>query len=98
MPPKTRHPPSPVVASRLPDVPVPTAVYLAIAVTPLTPPVGAGALPTSTSSADPVGGVMTLESRTGFLLPSCGQVTDEVIRRELSVWPGCLLPAASRLA
>ena len=57
------------------------AVYLAIAVIPPTPAVGVGALPTSTSSAEPVGGVMMLDSRTGFLVPSCGQVTDEVIRR-----------------
>src|SRR5271165_5949530 len=79
IPPKTRQPSELVVASSVPGEWVRMEVYFTTAVTPATPAVGAGAFPTSTSSADPVGGVMMLDSLTGGRMPSAGQVTEDVI-------------------
>ena len=61
-----------------------------LAVTPATPAVGAGALPTSISRPEPVGGVMMLDSLTSGRLAasSSGQVTVEVI---WTLAPFCLV-------
>ena len=77
MSPNTTQPAELVVPSRVCGVVEPTGVKVTLAVTPATPAVGAGALPTSTSRPEPVGGVMMLDSLTSGRLetPSRGQVT-----------------------
>ena len=91
IPPKTRQPDELVVASSVPGVWVKIEVYLTMTVTPATPAVGAGAFPTSTSSAEPVGGVIMLDSLTGDRVPSVGQVTEDVIWTLAAVWAVVLL-------
>ena len=66
----------------------PAGVYLTMAVTPATPLVATGALSASTSSAEPVGGVMMLEAVTAdlFVAFCASQVTVEVIAKALPLW------------
>ena len=81
MSPKTTQPAVLVTPWRVCGEAVPVGVKVTITVTPATPSVGAGSLPTSTSSPEPVGGVMMLDRLTSgrFAMPSRGQVTLEVI-------------------
>ena len=90
MAPKTMQPELVVVASSVETDEVPTAVYLTSTVTSATPAVGAGALPTSTSRADPVGGVTTPVSTTGAAFAMArAQLTVDVIRSALLIWFLC---------
>src|SRR5438046_2415149 len=61
MPPNTMHPADPVVPS---SVTVPPEAYVTTALTPETPTSGSRPLSTSTSSAEPTGGVTIPCSRT----------------------------------
>src|SRR5207302_9048595 len=75
---KTVHPPEPVVASSVPVGEV--AGYETSALTPLTFPSGSWPLRTSTSRAEPMGGVMMPRSRTPGVLRAAsavGHVTND---------------------
>ena len=90
MSPKTMQPALLVVPSRVSVLVELVGVKVTTAVTPGTPSVGLGLLPTSTSRPAPVGGVMMLDSLTSgrFAAPSDAQVTLDVIS---TLAPVCLV-------
>ena len=73
----TTHPAAPVVPSAVVCAPDSTGVKRAIAVCSATPAGGSWPLVTSTSSEEPVGGLMMLACLTAgrFVAASCGHVT-----------------------